>query len=91
MMRIGTVGTNFIVDGFFDAISRTDNAEVVVIYSRAEETAQAFAAKHNLTKWHTDREAFLNDPEIDVVYVASPNSLQYYNLHLSNKTNNHHF
>ena len=76
-MRIGTVGTNFIVDGFFDAISRTDNAEVVVIYSRAEETAQAFAAKHNLTKWHTDREAFLNDPEIDVVYVASPNSLHY--------------
>ena len=77
MMRIGTVGTNFIVDGFFDAISRTENAEVVVIYSRAEETAQAFAAKHNLTKWHTDREAFLNDPEIDVVYVASPNSLHY--------------
>jgi predicted dehydrogenase len=77
MMRIGTVGTGFIVDGFFDAVSRTDNAEVVAIYSRSEETAQAFAAKHNLTKWHTDREAFLNDPEIDVVYVASPNSLHY--------------
>jgi predicted dehydrogenase len=77
MMRIGTVGTNFVVDGFFDAISRTDNADVVVIYSRAEETAQSFAAKHNLTKWHTDREAFLNDPEFDVVYVASPNSLHY--------------
>jgi predicted dehydrogenase len=77
MMRIGTVGTGFIVDGFFDAVSRTDNAEVVAIYSRSEETAQTFAAKHNLTKWHTDRDAFLNDPEIDVVYVASPNSLHY--------------
>jgi predicted dehydrogenase len=77
MMRIGTVGTGFIVDSFIDAISRTDNAEVLVIYSRSEETAQAFAAKHNLTKWHTDRDAFLNDPEIDVVYVASPNSLHY--------------
>lgn len=76
-MRIGTVGTGFIVDGFIDALSRTDNAEVVGIYSRKEETAQAFATKHNLTKWHTDREAFLNDPEIDVVYVASPNSLHY--------------
>ena len=65
------------VDNFFDAVSRTDNAEVVVIYSRAEESAQAFAAKHNLAKWHTDREAFLNDPEIDVVYVASPNSLHF--------------
>jgi len=77
MMRIGTVGTGFVVDGFFDAVSRTDNAEVVAIYSRSEETAKAFAAKHNLTKWHTNREAFLNDPEVDVVYVASPNSLHY--------------
>jgi len=77
MMRIGTVGTGFIVDNFIDAVSRTDNAEVVAIYSRTEETARAFAAKHNLAKWHTDREAFLNDAEVDVVYVASPNSLHY--------------
>jgi len=76
-MRIGTVGTGFIVDNFFDAVSRTDNSEVVVIYSRNDETAQAFAAKHNLAKWHTDREAFLNDLSFDVVYVASPNSLHY--------------
>ena len=43
----------------------------------SEETARAFAAKHNMAKWHTDHEAFLNDPEVDVVYVASPNSLHY--------------
>ena len=77
MMRIGTVGTGFIVDNFMDAVSRTDNAEVVAIYSRGEETAQAFAAKNNLAKWHTDRETFLNDPSFDVVYVASPNSLHF--------------
>ncbi len=76
-MRIGTVGTGFIVDNFIDAVSRTENAEVVAIYSRHEDTAQAFAARHNLAKWHTDREAFLNDPDYDVVYVASPNSLHY--------------
>ena len=77
MMRIGTVGTGFIVDNFMDAVSRTDNAEVVAIYSRGEETAQAFAAKNNLAKWHTDRETFLSDPSFDVVYVASPNSLHF--------------
>lgn len=77
MIRIGTIGTGSIVDTFFDAVSKTDNTEVVVIYSRNEETAQAFAARHNLTKWYTDRDAFLNDPEIDVVYVAAPNSLHY--------------
>lgn len=77
MMRIGTVGTGFIVDNFIDAVSRTDNADVVAIYSRAEETAQAFAAKHNLANWHTDREAFLHDSSFDVLYVASPNSLHF--------------
>ena len=77
MMRIGTVGTGFIVDGFIDAVSKTENVMVTSVFSRTEETARAFAAKHNLTNWHTDREAFLNDPEVDVVYVASPNSLHF--------------
>jgi len=77
MIKIGTVGTGFIVDRFFDAVSKTEDTVITAIYSRSEETARAFAAKHNMAKWHTDREAFLNDPEVDVVYVASPNSLHY--------------
>ena len=77
MMRIGTIGTGFIVDGFFDAVSRTDNAEITAVFSRAEDTARAFAEKHGVAKWYTDRDAFLNDPDLDVIYVASPNSLHY--------------
>ena len=77
MMRIGTVGTGVIVDGFLDAVSRAENAEVIVCYSRNEDTAQAFAEKHALKRWYTDRDAFLHDPEVDVVYVASPNSLHF--------------
>ena len=76
-MRIGTIGTGFIVDDFFDAVDRVESAEIVAVYSRTEETAKAFAAKHNGVRWITDREAFLNDPELDVIYVASPNSLHY--------------
>lgn len=77
MMKIGTIGSGPVVDGFFDAVSKTTNAEVVAVYSRHEDTAQAFAAKHGVKKWFTDRDAFLNEPEVDVVYVASPNSLHY--------------
>lgn len=76
-MKIGTIGSGPVVDGFFDAVSKTTNAEVVAVYSRHEDTAQAFAAKHGVKKWFTDRDAFLNEPEVDVVYVASPNSLHY--------------
>ena len=77
MMRIGTVGSGPVVDGFFEAVSGTENAEVIAVYSRHEDTAQAFAAKHNVKKWYTDQQAFLSDPEVDVVYVASPNSLHF--------------
>ncbi len=77
MMRIGTVGTGVIVDGFFDAVSKTDNVKVAAVYSRTEETAKAFAEKHGVNKWHSDRDAFLNDSDLDVIYVASPNSLHY--------------
>lgn len=76
-MKIGTVGTNFIVDRFIDAARRTGEAEIEAVYSRNGETARAFAEKHGVSKTFTDRGAFLNDPSLDFIYVASPNSLHY--------------
>lgn len=77
MIRIGTVGTGFIVDNFFDAVSRIPEMEIVSVYSREEEKAKAFAEKHGVGKWSADRAAFLSDPALDFIYVASPNSLHY--------------
>jgi len=76
-MTIGTVGTNFIVDNFVDATAKTGKAEIKACYSRAADTAEAFAKKHRLPKWHTDKEKFLSDTDLDFVYVAAPNSLHY--------------
>jgi predicted dehydrogenase len=76
-MKIGTVGTNFIVDSFIEAAGKTGQAEVAACYSRSAETASAFAAKHGLAKSYTDRGAFLSDPSLDFIYVAAPNSLHY--------------
>ena len=77
MIRIGTVGTGFIVDDFFDAVSRVDGVEITCVYSRDAEKAEAFAKKHGLTNYSSDREAFLADESLDFIYVASPNSLHY--------------
>jgi len=77
MIRIGTVGTGFIVDTFFDAVSRIPEMEIVSVYSREAEKAKAFAEKHGVEKWSADRAGFLYDPELDFIYVASPNSLHY--------------
>ncbi|MDR0586976.1 MAG: Gfo/Idh/MocA family oxidoreductase [Treponema sp.] len=74
-MKIGTVGTNFIVDTFIEAAGKTGKAEIVAAYSRNPETE--FAKKHGIPKLYSDKEDFLNDGDIDLVYVAAPNSLHY--------------
>ncbi len=77
MIRIGTVGTGFIVDNFIDAVSRIPEMEVACVYSRDEEKARAFAEKHGIGKHSAERDAFLGDASLDFIYVASPNSLHY--------------
>jgi predicted dehydrogenase len=76
-MTIGTVGTNFIVDTFIDAAAKTGKIEIKACYSRYNETAAAFAEKHQIAKWYTDKKEFLSDTSLDFIYVASPNSLHY--------------
>lgn len=77
MIRIGTVGTGFVVDAFAQAVRDTGKLEIAAVYSRTRETADAFADKHGVAKRYCDRGAFLNDAELDFIYVASPNSLHY--------------
>jgi len=76
-MRIGTVGTNFVVSMFIDAAGLTGQAEIAAVYSRDPKTASDFASKHGVKKEYSDRRVFLNDVDLDFIYVASPNSLHY--------------
>ncbi|MDV7401123.1 Gfo/Idh/MocA family oxidoreductase, partial [Arthrospira platensis SPKY1] len=43
--------------------------------SRSEESAQAYAAEHNIPRAHGSYEALLADPEVDVIYNSLPNHL----------------
>ena len=77
IMRIGTIGTGFIVSNFINASRSNENCEVVACYSRKLETGEAFAAKNGVNKVYTDLNEMLNDETIDTIYVASPNSVHY--------------
>lgn len=76
-MKIGTIGTGFIVDTFMEAVALVDNVDVVAVYSRTQESADAFASKYDIPKTYTDMDAMLADDSIDTIYVASPNSLHF--------------
>ena len=71
-MKIGIIGTNFISDAFCEAAALVPGAELFAVYSRKQETGDAFAARHGIPQVYTDYEEFL-DSGPDAVYVASPN------------------
>lgn len=77
-MKIGTVGTGFIVDNFINAVAEIPGAEVTAVYSRTHEKAAAFAEKHGIKKYYSSKDELLKDKELDFIYVASPNSLHYW-------------
>lgn len=74
-MKFGVIGTNFISDRFAEAASVVEGAEITAVYSRAEETGEAFAKRHGIEKVYTSLEQMLEEGGIDAVYVASPTLL----------------
>lgn len=72
-IRIGVIGTNFVSDWLCEAADALDCVEITAVYSRAQETGDAFAEKHHIPHVFTDYDTFLSSDVIDAVYIASPN------------------
>ena len=76
-MNLCAIGTGAITKSMLAEFQRSDILHVTSIYSRKEETGRAMAAQFGLERVYTDFDAMLADPAIDMVYVASPNSIHY--------------
>lgn len=75
MIRFATIGTNFITEWFLEAVRQCEGMAYGAAYSRKEETARGFAAKHGAGRYYTDLRELAGAGDIDAVYIASPNSL----------------
>ncbi|MDR2040405.1 MAG: Gfo/Idh/MocA family oxidoreductase [Bacteroidales bacterium] len=74
-LRFGVIGTNFISDWVIAGGKQDERFELSAVYSRTQETADAFASRHRIPYTFTSLEAMLESPLIDAVYIASPNAL----------------
>ncbi|MFJ7745805.1 Gfo/Idh/MocA family protein [Peribacillus sp. NPDC097295] len=74
MIRFGIIGTNWITERFLNAARHVEDFSLVAVYSRTEEKAKEFAEKYGVQYTFTDLEQMASSPEIDAVYIASPNS-----------------
>ena len=73
MVRFATIGSNFVVDWMLTAGKTLSDFRHEAVYSRTEERGREFADKWGVKKVYTDLDALAADPDIDAVYVASPN------------------
>lgn len=74
-LRFGIIGTNFISDWLLEGAAEDSRFEVAAIYSRSQDTANAFAVKHNIPYTFVSLDAMASSPLIDAVYIASPTAL----------------
>lgn len=74
MIRFAVIGTNWITDSFIQAARETGLVDLTAVYSRTEERAREFAAKHGIPNRFTDLEKMAASDEFDAVYIASPTS-----------------
>lgn len=74
-IKWGIMGTGRIAGSFAVALNYLEDAELYGIGSRSEERADAFSDEYSVPKSFHDYESLVNNPDIDVVYIATPHSL----------------
>jgi predicted dehydrogenase len=74
MIRWGIVGPGAIATGFAEAMAMVDDGEITAVASRSLERAEVFGERFDIPNRYGDARQLAADPEVDVVYVATPHS-----------------
>ena len=77
MIKFASIGSNFIVHNILSTVTKMEAYKYYGAYSRSIEKANKLKEKFGAEKSFDSLERMLSDPEINFVYIASPNSLHY--------------
>jgi predicted dehydrogenase len=68
----GIIGTGRIAEKFAHDLKLAPHADLVAVGSRSQDRAEAFGRKCNIPHRHGRYLDLFHDPEVDIVYVATP-------------------
>lgn len=71
-VRWGIAGPGKMAATFVKDFEHVPDAELVAVGSRSLERAQSFADEHGIARAHGSYDELCADPEVDVVYIATP-------------------
>jgi predicted dehydrogenase len=74
-LRWGVLGTGGIANAFVSDLRLTDSGVVSAVGSRRQVSADRFADAFGIGTRHSSYEALVADPNVDVVYVATPHPM----------------
>jgi predicted dehydrogenase len=73
-IRWGVVGPGRIAEKVVEDFVHVEHARAVAVASRSAARAESFARRHGLERAHGSYAAILADPDVDVLYVATPHA-----------------
>ncbi|MBX2897412.1 MAG: Gfo/Idh/MocA family oxidoreductase [Cyclobacteriaceae bacterium] len=76
-IRWGILGSGRIARKFASDLKWVNDAELIAVGARELATAQAFAKEFPAKHVHGSYQALVNNPEVDVIYVATPHAMHH--------------
>lgn len=73
--KVGILGAGSIAGKVADTLQKVDGITAYAIAARDIEKANAFGDKYNIEKRYGSYEELVNDPDVELVYITTPNSL----------------
>ncbi|UNK71871.1 Gfo/Idh/MocA family oxidoreductase [Microbacterium sp. H1-D42] len=81
-LRWGILATGGIAAAFASDL-RTAGLDLVAVGSRSQESADAFAARFDIPRAHGSYQALVADPDVDIIYVATPHPMHHEDARLA--------
>lgn len=88
-IRWGVLGPGKIADRFARCVAVVDGARIHAVASRSPERGMKFAKKYKVPSVYTSYQDLAADPEIDVIYIATPHNFHYQNTRLCLEAGKH--
>jgi predicted dehydrogenase len=74
VIRWGVIGPGIIATGFAEAMQWAEGGSITAVASRSADRAESFGNRFDIPSRYDDYDALAADPDVDVVYVATPHS-----------------
>ncbi len=75
--KVGILGTGWIAEKMAVTLSPLEGYECYAVASRTKEKAEAFAQQFGIEHAYGSYEELVEDPEVELVYIATPHSHHY--------------